>query len=170
MKPGSVQPFLGSLIIFVAVSLQAESVSLSLKDGGSRVEISWPTAITNTTQEVVFPEFELSVSSNLKQWYSFGPKLRGMESRSGPRMSYSLEVPGPAAFFRITANLDAPARDATGDGGAEIFGYNARFAKELFPLGWLSLEDLLQTPLPHLTFRSSVGSHHRAVLDQLLFH
>src|SRR4030095_7508776 len=119
-----------SLCIILAITLgptlpvSAGPVSPTHKPHRSRVELSWPTSFTNAALEVIYPEFEMEFSSDLKNWYSDGPKLRGFPGRSGPRMSYTWEFGWFSKFARIKVNSNVIARQAMGDGGAETFGYN----------------------------------------------
>src|ERR1700736_2168104 len=91
---------LGSLINAIAVfcltsSVNAEPLSLALRPNGPQVELSWPAAMTNPSPSLVFPEYEIQYSSDLRSWKAVTGKLRGVDGRSGPLLSRSLDkLPG----------------------------------------------------------------------------
>ena len=97
--------------------------------------------MTNGNQAVLFPEYEVQTSADLLHWQPIGGKVRGIDGRSGSLLSLSFDKqPGPI-FYRISAEPNSQTPNQTGSGGAEVFGYNDQFQKEIQPLDQLSVGD-----------------------------
>ena len=58
-------------------SSHAQPFSLMIRPAGARVELSWPTTLTNSQQSVISPEYEVEKSSDLVTWQPIGGKVRG---------------------------------------------------------------------------------------------
>src|SRR5436190_5046315 len=121
--------------------LRAQPFTLTLQPAPGQVQLAWPATLMDTNQSLVFPEYQVLLSTNLTSWTPIGGKLRGMAGRSGPNLSLSLNAPAGPRFYRLQANLVSPAPTETGEGGAEVFGYGAQFATELQRIGQISLQD-----------------------------
>src|SRR5690242_9800059 len=87
----------------------AEPFPLLLRPSGSRIELSWPAGLTNAGQPVVFPEYTIERSTDLKTWKPIGGKVRGIEGLSGPVLSLSLDRQQGSLFYRAIANLTSQA-------------------------------------------------------------
>ena len=136
-----------SISIFIALSVAAglaiagQPLVLQLMPAGNQVQLSWPSAIFDDTESMVFPEYEIQYSTNLTSWKPVTGKLRGVSGRSGPVFNLSLDYSPIPAFYRIQANLAPKTPDRLGDGGAEVFGYNAQFNTELAAIGEMPVQD-----------------------------
>ncbi len=107
--------------------------------------------MTNALDEPVFPEYEVQYSRDLIQWRPLGGRVRGIEGRSGSSLELSLpEEQGPV-FYRVSADPAAPGANELGEGGAEVFGYNAQLQEELGQLGFLSVADF-ETNFPTVPY------------------
>src|SRR5262245_16570904 len=112
-------------IFHFQTNIRADSFPMTLRPNGPTVELSWTTAMTNAPSNQMLPEYEVQYSTDLKNWKPIGGKVRGISGLSGPRLSVSLErQPGPL-FYRVIASPLAPVANETGDGGADVFGFNA---------------------------------------------
>jgi hypothetical protein len=160
MKAGV--PLRISFVALIAISLSHGAVNgapfpLTLSPNGPRVDLLWPTAISNGIQGLVLPEFEVRYSTDLNNWKPIGGKVRGIDGVSGPFLDLSLDqVQGPV-FYRVTADLDSGATNETGVGGAQVLGYDAEFSASLGQLGLLSVQDFATNSgniayLPQLTW------------------
>ncbi len=129
------------LLVSLSKTTYAGPVSLSLKPATGRIELAWPTAMTNSSSQQVFPEYEIEYSTDLIHWTPVGGKVRGIEGLSGPRLSLSLDEQPAPSFFRVIAHPDSATTNQLGDGGAQVFGYDDQFQNELDQLGFLPLED-----------------------------
>ena len=125
---------------FQAIVL-ADPFSLVLKSSGPRVELSWPTAITNAGQGQVLPEYEVQYSTDLKNWSPIGGKIRGIEGLTGPSINVSLDRQKGPLFYRVIADALSRTANQTGTGGGDVLGYNSSFASQLSQLGLLSVAD-----------------------------
>jgi hypothetical protein len=123
-------------------ALSADSFPLVLTQKGPRVELSWPTAITNEpATTTVLPEYEVQFSTDLSNWKPLGGKVRGISSLSGATLTLSIDQqPGPV-FYRVKADLSPQATNQTGVGGADTLGYDSQFSSRLTQLGHLSVQD-----------------------------
>ncbi len=135
----------------------AQPLALALRPSGPQVELSWPTALTNVAQPPVFPEYEVQYSTDLVSWKPLAGKLRGISGRSGPLLSLTLDKEASPVYYRLSADLSSQAPSETGDGGAEIFGYDGQFGLQIQALDQLSIEDFATngaeiTYLPKLTW------------------
>src|SRR5260370_249047 len=79
------------IILFVHADAKADAFPLVLRPGVSRVQLSWPTSITNGGQGLVLPEYEVQYSTDLIQWKPIGGKVRGIAGVSGPTLEVSLD-------------------------------------------------------------------------------
>jgi len=134
---------LASLIGFsvVNIAIAADPFPLVLRSSGPRVELSWPTAITNAGQSVLLPEYEVEYSTNLADWKPLGGKVRGIEGLSGPVLSLSLDLQQGSVFYRVSADLSSQVTNETGVGGADTLGYGSEFSTRLAQIGLLSVQD-----------------------------
>ncbi len=140
------------LLASLSKTTYAGPVSLSLKPATGRIELAWPAAMTNSSSQRVFPEYEIEYSTDLNHWTPVGGKVRGIEGRSGPRLSLSLDEPPAPSFFRVIANPDSTTTNQVGEGGAQVFGYDEQFQKELDQLGFLRWRTSPPTPPPRNMF------------------
>jgi hypothetical protein len=132
-----------SLLALLALerAADAQPFSLSIRPRASQVEFSWPAALTNASQPVLFPEYQLQSSTDLVSWSPIGGKVRGQDGRSGPLLSISVGKESGPIFYRLQANLNPVTQNETGTGGEEVFGYDDQFATEIQPLDQLPIED-----------------------------
>src|SRR5438309_1728744 len=79
-----------ALGILLGWASNAQQFSLTIRPAGQRIELSWPTTL-NSTQGLVFPEYEVERSSDLTHWEPIGGKVRGISGRSGPVLSQTLD-------------------------------------------------------------------------------
>src|SRR5262245_5768071 len=152
----------GHLMLLIACSYPncmdgAEPFPLSIKPSGPRLELSWPTTMTNAEQGVVFPAYVIQYSTDLVEWQPLGGKVRGLSAVSGPTLILSLEKQPGQIFYRISADPNSQEPNQLGRGGAEVFGYNAQFGAELARLGLLPVESFATNAanvwyLPQLTW------------------
>ncbi len=113
--------------------------ALSLQPAGPKVNLSWPATLDVPSQGQVFPEFSVERSADLQHWQPVGGKVRGLSGRSGPWLNLALDAQPGTCFYRLNADLFPQAAQETGDGGAEVFGYDAAVARELGRIGLLSV-------------------------------
>ena len=142
--------------------LRAQPFALTLQPAVGQVKLSWPAAINDTNQSLIYPEYQVLYSTNLKSWQPIGGKLRGLPGRSGPNLNLSLNVPAGPVFYRLRANPNSPTPNETGDGGAEVFGYGSQFELELQKIGEISPQDFATNAayvsyLPQLTWDPTTG-------------
>ncbi|MGZ5566060.1 MAG: DUF3160 domain-containing protein [Limisphaerales bacterium] len=133
--------FLFLITAVPAVELRAEPLSLAFSGPSSNVVISWPAQLHKADQTLVFPQYQLQCTSNLLDWQTVSGAIQANASivaQSGPMLTTRLQFTQPNAFYRMVANLDLPAPDMTGKGGAEVFGYAAAAAAQLANLGQIS--------------------------------
>ena len=146
------------IVILLSQSrITADPFPVSLKPNGPTVELSWPTAISNGGQSQLLPEYEVQFSTNLQNWKPIGGKVRGISGLSGPSLSLSIDQQAGPIFYRVVADLASPVANETGNGGAEVFGYNSLFSTRLSQLGLLSVQDFATNSgdisyLPQLTW------------------
>lgn len=140
-----------ALPLILTQTLIAQTLALR----GTRAELTWPAALTNAQSAVVYPEYSIYSSRDLKQWTRAPGTFRGVPGRSGPLFSLSLDQAAPdsgAGFYRI--DVDArretlAANSMLGEAGAEVLGYQKQFAAELEALGQISLADFaVNAPQP----------------------
>ena len=148
---------LGAPLLGIVSSRCQPQFGTSLQDAGSKASLSWPASLDILHQGTVFPEFTVQRSTDLVHWTPIGGKVRGIEGRSGPRLNLSLDKAGGTGFYRVVADPNSQAADETGSGGAEVFGYDSRFAEELNRLGFMPVEVfatnwLQPSYLPHLSW------------------
>src|SRR5258708_7443829 len=122
-------------------SVKAESLALKMQPAGGQVQLSWPSALQDTNQSLIYPEYQVLYSTNLISWQPIGGKLRGLPGRSGPNLNVLLNAPMGRGFYRLDANPKSPTPNETGDGGTEVFGYGSQFDMELQKIGEISLQD-----------------------------
>src|SRR5262249_7840744 len=90
-------------------------------------------------------------------WKPIGGKVKGIEGLSGPVLNLSLEQQQGPVFYRIIANVSSGMTNETGNGGAQVSGYDSEFSKRLAQLGLISVEDFATNSgnmayLPQLTW------------------
>jgi hypothetical protein len=119
----------------------AQPFSLAIRPLGGQIQFSWPAALSNSSQSLLFPEYQIQSSTDLVSWSAIGGRLRGIEGRSGPMLNLSVEKALGPVFYRLKANLNPQTENETGMGGAEVFGYNDQFAQEIKALDQLSVEE-----------------------------
>ncbi len=127
-------------------------VSLELNRTNRSVNLSWPSRVLDWQASVVYPEYTVQSSGDLVHWQPIGGKVRGLSGRSGPLLNLSLDATPGTRFYRVLADPSSQTPNETGDGGAEVFGYNARFAEELGRVGLLSVAAFASSapPPPYL--------------------
>lgn len=128
-------------ILFSQIPTPAAPFPLVLQSSGPRVELSWPTAISNGAQGLVLPEYEVQSSTDLINWKSIGGKVRGINGLSGPVLQLSLEPQQGPIFYRVSADPNSLATNETGVGGAQVLGYDSEFSTRLGQPGLLSVQD-----------------------------
>lgn len=142
MTPGRFfRSFLFLCITLAARDLIAQSLSLQLNTQSSNTVLSWPAQLSKTGQGLVFPQYQLQTTSDLLHWQSVGGRIQGDSaglSVFGPMLKTQLQKTQPNTFYRLIANLDATNTPLTGNGGADVFGYNAAFGDELARIGQIS--------------------------------
>src|SRR5262245_2689198 len=101
MKAGALHnsAFLLVCISSTLLSSLAAEFPVQLRAKGTGVELSWPTSV-NDGQGAVYPEYQVEFSSDLVQWHSVAGRFRGVEGRSGPRLSLSFSKEPGAFFYR----------------------------------------------------------------------
>ncbi len=125
----------------VTERLPAQSLSVQLGLQSSNAVLSLPAQLPKAGQGLVFPQYELQTTSDLLHWHSVGGKIQGDNTAltlSGPLLKTRLQTTRPNTFYRVIANLDATNAPLTGDGGADVFGYNLAIADELARIGQIS--------------------------------
>lgn len=127
-----------SLLLPCASVLGAE---IQIQLDSTTVKLSWPAAVDIPGQGTVLPEYTVRRSADLLHWAPVGGKLRGLNDLSRPALNLTLDRTGPAGFFQVTADLASGAADQTADGGAGVFGYQAKFFEQLNLLGFMPLAD-----------------------------
>jgi hypothetical protein len=118
--------------------LVADPLSVTLSPSGPTIQLAWPSAITNGTQGQVLPEYEVQYSADLRSWKPIGGKVRALSGVSGPLLSLSLDRQGGPIFYRVIADMGSATPNETGDGGAQLFGYDNKFGSELSQVELLS--------------------------------
>jgi hypothetical protein len=141
----------------LSLSLGAQDVSLSIKTSGDRIEVSWPSALTNADQTLAFPDFGLEYSVDLRNWDRIPGRMRGLADRFVPSLSQSFDRTTGPGFYRLRVTPATDEGPMIGEGGAEVFGYQGRFTEELASLTLLPLEDFATNGasvayLPRLTW------------------
>ncbi len=129
------------LISSLQTATKADPFPLVLRPSGPRVQLSWPTSLTNGGQGLAFPEYEVQYSTDLTQWKPIGGKVRGIDGLSGPTLELSLDPQQGPIFYRVSANLTSTTTNEIGTGGSEVFGYDSDFSTRLNQLGLLSVDD-----------------------------
>src|SRR3974390_1641454 len=81
-----------SLLVVLAFerAVDAQPFSLSIQPRASQIQFSWPTTLTNASQSVLFPEYQVQCSTDLISWSPVASKVRGQDGRSGPVLSISV--------------------------------------------------------------------------------
>lgn len=145
------------LLLACASAYAAPSDSiLKLTPKGDKLRLSWPAQTQNAGGAAVFPEFSVERSTDLQHWQPAGGKLRSQTASS--RSDFALEFPrepGPV-FYRVIGNLAPSAPHRLGEGGAEVFGYNAELAEELARIGYISVETFSNS-FPQPEYLSKIG-------------
>ena len=144
-------------VISLQVQLKADPFPLTLTRGPARVELSWPTAITNSVQSQVFPEYEVQSSIDLKNWAPIGGKVKGISGLSGSLLSLWLDQQPGRVFYRVLADVHSSATNETGTGAAQVLGYDSEFSDRLAQIGQISVQDFATNAgnvvyLPQLTW------------------
>jgi hypothetical protein len=154
---------LAAVILALPLRSKADPFPVSLKPNGNRVELSWPAGISSG-QNAVMPEFEVQYSTDLSIWKPIGGKVKGIEGLSGTVLNLSLDEQQGPVFYRIIANVSSGVTNETGNGGAQVLGYDSEFSKRLAQLGLISVEDFATnsgsiTYLPQLTWDPTKGEY-----------
>ena len=132
---------ISGITLILASTTPAQPFSMNLQSTGASVQLRWPSSVLWTNQTEVYPEYQVQYSSNLLSWKPVPGKIVGIPGRSGPQLSVSFDTqPGPL-FYRIRTDMASQPQNETGDGGAEVFGYDNTFATELLSLRALSQDD-----------------------------
>src|SRR5688572_28020359 len=114
--------------------LHAQSLQLDIQPRGSDLEVRWPGSMLLESGRRVYPIFQIEQSMDLQNWQPAGPVIKG-----GADVMSTLMRPGASrSFYRLGAQWERNAAQATATGGAEVFGYEAAFQRELQRLGQLS--------------------------------
>ena len=153
----------GVVLIFGANFLRGQEpgaatpVALAIRSAGAQVELSWPATMTNDTQRMIFPDFQVESSTDLEHWQPAGELLHGIEYRFGPQLTLGFDQQTQPTFYRVRAQLGPDMPPRLRDGGGEVFGYTASFDDELARIGQLPVADFAtngaQIPyLPQLTW------------------
>src|SRR5579863_2386716 len=115
-------------------------VSLGIQATRTNVNLSLPASINDPLHGLIFPEYTVQRSSDLNFWEPIGGRLQGISGRSGPTLNVSLNRDAGPNFYRAVVSSSSSTTTETGDGGAEVFGYGAKFATELGLLDGMSVE------------------------------
>jgi hypothetical protein len=126
-----------------ACHLPAQNIQLSIQPRGTDLELRWPGSVVLQSGRKVYPLFQLEQSVDLRNWQPVGPVIKG----GGDLMSTLMPPGALQSFYRLGAQWEQNGAQATATGGAEVFGYEAAFQRELQRLG----------PLSTAEFRSRYG-------------
>jgi hypothetical protein len=140
-----------------SVSLVAQDVPLSIIASGERVEVSWSPGITNSDRTISYPDFALEYTVDLRNWNGIPGRMHGLADRFVLSLSQSFDKQTGPVFYRLRISPAVEQGPMVAEGGAEVFGYNARFSTELDRLMLLPLEDFATNGtsvgyLPRLTW------------------
>jgi hypothetical protein len=128
-------------VLLLAFSLTpnaaAEGPRLMLTLGNAQVHLEWPGSLTQPDGTTTQPWFEVQQSSDLQRWQPLGQRLR---SAAGETARFDLPANVPHGFYRVVA-VTPQALASPGEGGAEVFGYQATFDAELNRIGQISTDD-----------------------------
>src|SRR5262245_45630194 len=132
---------LSTLLATWVLRAQTE-VALRLRSDSKGWMITWPAALRDSKGAEQFPSFELQTSADLQSWTSVGPPLRGSTDEPSASLSARLTAHSPKAFYRVQARVTSTARPMQlAQGGAEVFGYAARFTNELARIGQITPQE-----------------------------
>jgi hypothetical protein len=142
----------------------SQEFPLGLSANGVQVELSWPTAMSNSVQNQVFPEYQIQYSFDLKSWQSLAGKVKGIPGVSGPVLKVTLDQQQGPAFYRVIGNPNSGATNETGTGGAQVLGYDLEFSALLTQIGQLSVQDFATNGgnisyLPQLTWDPTTAQY-----------
>ena len=155
--------FLLLAVLLVATQNGRSSTNfyLNLQGSAGKLVLSWPSTVEAPGTGVMYPEYTVERSTDLRTWQPVGGELRGLRGGSGPMLNLSVDSTPGAGFFRVNAQLYSPAPQATGDGGSQVFGYDTRFADELSWTGFLPVEGFV-TDFPQPSCLSQINFDPRA--------
>lgn len=155
--------FLLLAVLLVATQNGRSSTNfyLNLQGSAGKLVLSWPSTVQAPGMGVMYPEYTVERSTDLRTWQPVGGELRGLRGGSGPMLNLSVDSAPGAGFFRVNAQLYSPAPQATGDGGSQVFGYDTRFADELSWTGFLPVEGFV-TNFPQPSYLSQIDFDPRA--------
>jgi len=151
----------GSLLVLAGIfhpgtSLAQSPVELKIQTAGSRIEIVWPDKWTSPAGQIQYPVFEVERTVDLKNWQSLGQKFQGSSGSSG-QLKAVYDLLAPMAFYRVVGNWPTGTVLGLGIGGAEVFGYAARFATELQRIGQITPAEFGARYTPTNTYLPGIG-------------
>lgn len=126
-------------------ALAQAQFTVTVRKTADQMHLSWPASLTDPSAGVLFPEYGIERSTDLLNWTPIGSKVRALAGRSGQEVILNLNVDNGTTFFRVSADPGALAESQTGQGGAEVFGYNLQLSEELRKIGYLSLDAFLNS-------------------------
>src|SRR6266545_171269 len=118
-------------------AMAEEPTRLSAKRSNDGLELSWPATSEEADGSVVRPYFELQRTFDLQRWQPIGERQRALTATFGQSLGATLPLDDSHAFYRLLSIEPNPIAKL-GNGGAEVFGYGAGFARELQRIGQIS--------------------------------
>ena len=126
-------------LLVVGATLKAASpdtsskINLEISRRGSSLELQW--APIQPAGAVV--EYEIQRSRDLGTWERIGSRP---VDATGTQLIFPVPATGQNAFYRVLGNSTRQIGLHAGTGGAEVFGYAARFADEIKRIGQITPE------------------------------
>ncbi len=111
--------------------------TLSLKRAGAGGELTWKGSSPQADGSLIRPYFEVQTSADLRAWTPLGERLRARSSGPGETLSLTPSITGSQGFFRLL-QVEPSRGSSLGQGGAEVYGFNDAFNKELQNIGQIS--------------------------------
>jgi hypothetical protein len=129
--------WLGFILISAALSnLYGQALHLGVRSDGPGLELSWPGSLLLPSGRTVYPIYQIEQTTDWLQWQPSGPLVKG-QGGNNP-MTRFISPSESRSFFRLRAQWEAVTGSATGDGGAQVLGYDAAFDAELERVGQIS--------------------------------
>jgi len=126
-----------------AVFAQPDSPHLSVERLPGSLQLSWPSTTEQANGSILRPWFELQRSIDLQSWKPMGERFRATAGAAGELYRVNVDIHEPRAFYRLLS-VTPPGSANLGAGGAEVFGYEEAFARELESIGQISAAEFAE--------------------------
>jgi hypothetical protein len=100
-----------------------------------------PSQVSISPSGQIYPEYTIEGSQDLLHWRPVGGKVRGVGGLSGSMLDVSLPNDTDLGFYRTLVSTNSETTNETASGGADVYGYNSRFAAQISQLQSMSLAD-----------------------------